>query len=214
MTNQNLIFLLFAAMPIIMLIGFFGGLLSTLAAARASYQAQKRAWKKLAAQTGLTFASSGLWGLQLCVTGAYRGRRLTLDTFTRGGGGDSPSTSYTRIVIFVNNQSHVYLVLYEEDVFSKIGKLFGAQDIQLGDEEMDRRFMIKGQPENVIMSLLTTGGLRQRLLEARSLNLEMDGRELCYEKQGVETGVNYLRFLFNLLSDMAEAVERVGGDCQ
>jgi hypothetical protein len=145
------------------------------------------------------------------MTGTYRGRSLTLDTFTRGGGADSAPTSYTRIVIFVNNQSHFYLALYEESVFSKIGKLFGAQDIQIGDEEIDRRFMIKGQPESVIVSLIATSGLHQKLLKARSLNLEMDGRELYFEEQGVEMDVNYLRFLFDLLSDMAEAIERAGG---
>jgi hypothetical protein len=211
MTNPDLIFLLFCGLCGLQIISFFGGLLSILAAVRVRHQAQKRAWQKLAAQTGLTCESSGLWGLQLCVTGTYRGRSLTLDTFTRGGGADSAPTSYTRIVIFVNNQSHFYLALYEESVFSKIGKLFGAQDIQIGDEEIDRRFMIKGQPESVIVSLIATSGLRQKLLEARSLNLEMDGRELYFEEQGVEMDVNYLRFLFDLLSDMAEAIERAGG---
>jgi len=85
------------------------------------------------------------------------------------------------------------------------------QDVQIGDEDMDRRFIIKSKPENFAASLLTAGGLRQKLLEARSLNIELDGRELHFEQIGLLTNVDYLRSVFDLLSDVAGAVERMGG---
>lgn len=169
-------------------------------------QARQRAWSELAVRTGLT-CEPGSFFRPPYVTGVYRGHQLTLDTFTRGSG--KSSTTYTRIVLFVNNQSNLYLALYEESIFSKIGKFFGAQDIQVGDEEIDRRFIIKGRPEDSVVRLLNSIGLRQKLLEARSLNLEVDGRELHFEKVGVELNVDYLQFLFDLLGDMAATVERL-----
>jgi hypothetical protein len=172
-------------------------------------QARLKAWRELAERMGLTWEPGSLLGHPPYVKGKYRGHELTLDTFRRGSGRNS--TTYTRIILFVNNQSNLYLTLYEESVFSKIGKLFGAQDIQVGDEEIDRRFMIKGQPEDSVTRLLTPISLRQKLLEARSVNLEVDGRELHFEKKGEESDVNYLQFLFDLLSDLAEAVERITG---
>jgi len=33
-------------------------------------------------------------------------------------------------------------------------------------------------------------------------------------RRELEAGVNYLRFLFDLLSDMAEAIERAEGTCR
>lgn len=173
-----------------------------------SRRAREKAWRELAESLGLTYESGGFLGLSR-VTGTYHGHSLTLDTFTRGSG--KSRTTYTRIVLFVNNQATAYLALYEEGVFSKIGKFFGMQDIQIGDEELDRRFIIKSRPENFAASLLLAGGLRQKLLETRPLNIELDGRELHFEQVGVLMNVDYLRSLFDLLSDVAGAVERKDG---
>ncbi|MBI3361577.1 MAG: hypothetical protein HY023_10775, partial [Chloroflexi bacterium] len=111
---------------------------------------------------------------------------------------------------FVNNQANVYLALYEESVFSKIGKFFGMEDVQIGDEDVDRRFIIKSRPETFAARLFTSINLRQKLLQARAVNIEVDGRELHFEQQGVETNADYMQFLFDLLSDVAEMVERAG----
>jgi len=189
---------------------FVGVIVLVVAIAYFRRQARQRAWSELADRTGLTFESDGWFGTSR-VTGVYRGHQLTLDTFRRGSSGKN-STTYTRIVLFVNNQSNLYLALYHEGVFSKIGKFFGMQDIQVGDIELDRRFIIKGKPEKAVVSVLTSGALPQKLLEARSVNLEVDGRELHFEQVGVELKVDYLEFLFDLLSDLAEAVERLSQD--
>jgi hypothetical protein len=173
-----------------------------------SRQAQQKAWGELAARTGLTFEAGGFFGPAPRVSGTYRGHALTLDTFTRGSG--KSRTTYTRIVLFVNNAANIYLALYQEGVFSKIGKFFGMQDIQIGDEEIDRRFIIKSKPESFAAGLFTSISLRQQVLQTRTLNVEVDGRELTFEQVGVLKDVDYLKFLFDLLSDVAERVERAG----
>ena len=174
-----------------------------------SRQAQQRAWGELAARTGLTFEPGRFFGPVPHVTGTYRSRPLTLDTFTRGSG--KHQHTYTRIVLYVDNPANVYLALYQESVFSKIGKFFGMADIQIGDEEVDRRFIIKSKPESFAASLFTSISLRQQLLQARVLNVEADGRELTFEQVGLLNDVEYLKFLFDLLCQLAERVEQVGG---
>lgn len=174
-----------------------------------SRRAREKAWRELADSTGLTYESGGFLGSSR-VTGTYRSHSLTLETFTRGTG--KSRTTYTRIVLFVNNQTGAYLALYEEGFFSKIGKFFGMQDIQIGDEELDQRFIIKSRPESYAAGLLRVGGLRQRLMEMRPLNIELDGRELHFEQVGVLKNLDYLRSLFDLLSDLAGAIERTGGE--
>ncbi|MBI3762629.1 MAG: hypothetical protein HY260_12330 [Chloroflexi bacterium] len=170
-------------------------------------QARERAWGELAGRTGLTLEPGNfLTGPR--VTGNFRGHTITLDTFSRGSG--KSRTTYTRIVVFVNNQANVYLALYQESVFSKIGKFFGMEDVQIGDEDVDRRFIIKSRPETFAARLFTSINLRQKLLQARAVNIEVDGRELHFEQQGVETNADYMQFLFDLLSDVAEMVERAG----
>ena len=188
---------------------FFVGVFALVfAVAYFGRRAQQTAWSDLAARTGLTFEPGGFFGPVPRVTGAYRGHPLTLDTFTRGSGKNR--TTYTRIVLFVNNAANVYLALYQESVFSKIGKFFGMQDIQIGDEEIDRRFIIKSKPESFAASPFTSISLRQQLLQARVLNVEVDGRELTFEQVGVLKEAEYLKFLFDLLSQLAEKVEAGG----
>jgi hypothetical protein len=201
MTNPNLAVLNLQALFLVALV-----VIAVIVFLR--YQARRRAWGELAMRTGLTCEPAGFLGLSQRVTGAYRGRALTLDTFTRRSG--EHSTTYTRIVVPVNNASSLRLELYEQGLLSEIGKLLGAQDIQTGDQELDRRFIIKGQPEDAIVRLLTSGGLYDKLLQARSLNLRVDGGQVRWEKRNVESDVDYLQSLFDLLSDLAEAVERVG----
>jgi hypothetical protein len=184
---------------------FFVGVIAMLYFSR---RAHEKAWRELAESTGLTYESGGFLGSPL-VTGTYRGHQLTLDTFTRGTG--KSRQTYTRMVLFVNNQTNAYLALYQESVFSKVGKFFGMQDVQVGDEDFDRRFIIKSRPENYVSGLLMTGDLRQKLLEARSVNIELDGRELHFEQLGFLTKQEYLRSVFDLLSDVAAAIERAGG---
>ena len=188
---------------------FFGGIVALVfGTVYFSRQAQQRAWGELAAHTGLTFEPGRFFGPGPHVTGTYRSRPLTLDTFTRGSGKHRPT--YTRIVLFMDNPANVYLALYQESVFSKIGKFFGMQDLQIGDEEVDRRFIIKSKPENFAASLFTSISLRQQFLQARVLNVEVDGRELTFEQVGVLTDAEYLKFLFDLLSEVAARVERAG----
>ena len=172
-------------------------------------QAQQKAWSDLATQTGLTFEPGGFFGPVPRVTGIHRGHTLTLDTFTRSSG--KHRTTYTRIVLFVDNPANIYLALYQESMFSKIGKFFGMADIQIRDEEVDRRFIIKSKPENFAASLFTSISLRQQFLQARVINVEVDGRELTFEQVGLLNDVEYLKFLFDLLCQLAERVEQAGG---
>jgi hypothetical protein len=191
-------------------IGVIAAVVAALAVwAYLRYQARRRAWSDLAARTGLALESAGWFGLSLRVTGVYRRRLLTLDTFTRSSG--RHSVTYTRLVVTVSNTSGLGLALYEQGLLSQVGKLLGMQDIQVGDEELDRRFVIKGQPEAAIVNLLTFGGLRQSLLQARSLNINVEGQHVRFEKKGGESDVDYIQFLFDLLSELAAAVERIGG---
>jgi hypothetical protein len=170
-------------------------------------QARQQAWSELAARTGLTFEPGGIFA-PMVVAGNYRGRPLTLDTFTRRTGKNS--TTYTRIQLGANNPSALSLAIYDENVLSKLGKALGMQDIQTGDDELDRRFTIRGQPEPMIISLLASISLRQQLLQARSVHVEVKGQQVYWQQRGAESNADYLQFVFDLLSDLAEAVGRTG----
>jgi len=43
------------------------------------------------------------------------------------------------------------------------------------------------------------------------VNLEVDGSKLFFDQIGVLEDVEYLQFLFDLLSNLADAIEQAGG---
>ncbi|MEJ5202120.1 MAG: hypothetical protein WHV66_07780, partial [Anaerolineales bacterium] len=73
---------------------------------------------------------------------------------------------------------------------------------------VDKRFIIKSAPESFAVRLFLNSSIRERFLQAKSVNLSVDGNTLTFEQPGVLTKIPYLQFLFDLLVDLAEAVER------
>ncbi len=171
-------------------------------------QSRRRAWEELAARLGLTFTPGNWIGRGMSVSGTYRSQHITLDKFTRRTGKNS--TTYTRVVLFLKQPAQIELVIYTEGLFSKIGKLLGMKDIQTGDEAIDQRYIIKGQPENSIASLLASYDLRQKLVEAPALHIKVQGQEIYYEKRGFIRDENNLVALFDLITSLASGIDRLG----
>jgi hypothetical protein len=173
-----------------------------------SVQARNKAWGELADRTGLMLQGGGFLSSPR-LEGVYRGHSTTLYTHTVHTG--KHSHTYTRVRMDVNNQAGLSLSLQRENVLSKIGKAVGMQDIQLGDEEMDQRFLIQGKPADEVSGLFTSISLRQRLLENNIHSLRLNGRTLEHSQSGVETRPDVLQGLFDTMADLADAVERAGG---
>lgn len=169
--------------------------------------ARRRAWTQVAERANLFFEPGNMFGSGLSVRGVYQGRELTLDSFTRRTGKNS--TTYTRIVLLLREPAGLEMTLNTEGLFSRVGKLLGMQDIQTGDEALDQRYIIKGQPQNLVMSVLQSFDLRQRLLEAPSLYIQVKGQQVYYEKRGFDHNENNLIALFDLMTSLAGGVERL-----
>jgi hypothetical protein len=170
-------------------------------------QSRRRAWEELAARLGLTFTPGNWTGSGMSITGTYHSQHLTLDTYTRRTGKNS--TSYTRIVLFLQQPTQLELEITNEGMFSKIGKLLGSKEIQTGDEAIDQRYIIKGQPENMIFNLLQSYDVRQKLVEAPSLNIRARGQEIYYDKRGFIKDENNLVVLFDLMTSLANGIDRL-----
>jgi hypothetical protein len=165
--------------------------------------ARQHPWIDLAARSGLSFDPGRLLGVGPNVTGKYHRHDLFLRTLTRG----SKNKVYTHILMDISNKSNLYLLLYDEDTQSKIANRLGARPIKSGDDTFDERFVAIGQPTNLAVNLLSNANLREKLLQARLLNIEIFDQHLHYERIDEETDINYLLFLFDLLDEIAENVD-------
>ena len=109
---------------------------------------RKKAWGALGSELDLQFVDGGFFGHPKLL-GDHRGVPVVVDVEVRGSG--KHKQTYTRVAADVPAVLPGGLAVSKEGVLSGIGKFFGAQDIEVGDETFDGACMIKGEvPSEVI----------------------------------------------------------------
>jgi hypothetical protein len=108
-------------------------------------------WRQLCAEIGAQYVEGGFWKGDK-VQATHGPWTITLDTYTVSTG--KSSTVYTRMrAPFVDPESFHFTV-YRKGIFSDMGKWFGMQDIEIGDETFDRDFILKSNQESKLRELL------------------------------------------------------------
>lgn len=173
---------------------------------------KKRFWGEAAQRAGLTCQVGNFFlGFPVQVFGTYRERKLKLSTFKQGKG-QIPST---RLEVSVENPAKASLRLRgpfgRKQAMSDKGvtDLFSATDArQFGD---DLRFFIRSSPVHLVTGMFKSGPLKDNLLQLKPLvNIELEGQKLYFEQIGIIEDVDYLHFLFDLLIDIADTIDRGG----
>ena len=107
----------------------------------------KNVWTEFAKEIGGTYYDRGRFRKGY-VTYHYKNWEIILDIHTVSNG--ETSTIYTRMRALFNNPYGFRFRIYRRHIFARIGKWLGMQDIETGDPEFDRNFIIKGnQPGKV-----------------------------------------------------------------
>jgi|GEM_PF-1790688 len=194
----------FCIFPILFLL-FFGTVIYILYRDRRKHA---DAWHEAARRAGLTF-NEPKWILgRPTLSGDWHGRALRVYTVTRGvpGSAMGGSTSYMRIEMAARLPEGRLISISERDFLSQLGR--PGEETRIGNAEFDQRFVARGEPPEFVRGLLGSSGLRRLLLQARYVNVESAEENIRYSQLNVETDVETMLFLFALLFDLAEAVER------
>ena len=106
-------------------------------------------------------------------------------------------------------EGHVEIT--REGVIAKIAKLFGAQDIQLGEEAFDRTFLVKGTSERTVRAVLSAL-VRQEMLQMDAVRVAYDdgsahkhGPMALLEVPRIVTGAAELDRVLAAVVEMARA---------
>lgn len=122
----------------------------------------KENWEAAAKKLHLIY-TPGIMFTPGSINGRYKHHYITVSTYTEGGG--KSSTTYTKYTITYNKKIPVKFKLTKEEMFHSLGKMFGFQDIQVGDETFDDNVIVKGDnPSNIIRFL--NAPRRKRIKEA------------------------------------------------
>ena len=162
------------------------------------------AWQQLAEQVGGQYVGGGLFrsGKVQATSG---GSTITLDTYSVGAG-DS-STQYTRIRAPLQNAGHFEFTVFREGLIGKLDKALGAQDIHIGVPDFDHDFVIQGNDEAKVRTLLAGACIRQLIQEQKSIRLTLKGDLLRFEAQGVIKDLPRLKALFDLFAALLQRLQ-------
>lgn len=163
-------------------------------------------WALFAQQNGLQYSGGISASSSPHIAGWYGRTHITLNTVTRGSGKNR--STYTQFNAHVNVPMPQGLNLTREGMFNKVGKFFGGQDVQLGDQQLDDAFLIKAHDVMGAFSLMRIPQVKQALLTflARHPNMQLNERHLMFEENGVlgdmarmKVGVDDLAYLCQTL---------------
>lgn len=126
----------------------------------------------------------------------------------------------TRIRTIFKNPNQLNFKLYHEGFFSSIGKMLGMQDILIGDDEFDQRFVVKSTDEIKIKQLLSDYKLKALLLFGKPITIETKLKDKClkspdesillYEATGIIKDLDTLENILNIFERFIECMIEIG----
>lgn len=181
---------------------------------------KKEIWKALCEQTGSTFIDGGfLKGDK--VIAQYRDWTITLDTYTVSTG--KSSTTYTRIRAPYVNADGFRFTIYRNGIFSDLGEFLGFRDIEIGNDDFDREFVIKSECEDKVRGLLADPKIQELIREQPRFHLRVKDDEgwfggafpegvdeLYFRVPGIIRDMEQLRQLFELFSEILDRLCLIG----
>ena len=181
---------------------------------------QDEVWRQLAQQIGAHYVDGGfLRGDR--VEAKVKAWTVTLDTYTVSTG--KSSVTFTRMRAPYVNPDGFRFRVYRKGFFSALAKGFGMQDIEVGEREFDEAFIIQGNEESKLRSLLANPRIRELLQAQPALHLEVKDSEgffgprfppnvdeLCFQVPGVIRDVALLEGLFDLFAEVLNYLCHLG----
>lgn len=181
-------------------------------------------WQQLCNEIGAEFVKGGLWKGDK-VEAEVQEWTITLDTYavTTSTGTTSTTTKYTRIRAPYINRDGFRFKIYRQGFFSNIGKLFGMQDIEVGDPEFDGEFVIQGNNEFQVRQLFANPKIRALIAVQPQICFEVkddegffgtkfpqEVDELHFLVNGVIKDVEQLKSLFDLFAEILNYLCHIG----
>jgi hypothetical protein len=178
-------------------------------------------WRQLAAETGASFVEGGFWKGDK-VEASHGEWRITLENVLYR---KTPATLLR--APYVNPDGFRFKV-YRKQIFSELGKMLGMQDVEVGQPDFDRDFVIQGTDEAKLRRLFANARIRELIaaqpqilftvkeapgIFTRDLFADVppeDVNTLGFLTGGVIQDKERLRLLFDLFAETLEELCRMG----
>jgi len=170
-----------------------------------------RSWSAVAAEHDLIFFEPGWFG-EFSMSGTYDGVSVEVYTETRSTGKNS--TTYTVYAASLPKRVPVDMVVHNEGMLSQVGKLFGGEDLEVGEPEVDDAFIFKTDHPTELLEFFDTpevvDAFRNLARTDHSVQIEygsiqIERRRLEPDRAPLERG---LQVVTGFARDLADGPER------
>ena len=177
-------------------------------------------WRQLCAEIGAQYVEGGFWKGDK-VQATHGPWTITLDTYTVSTG--KSSIVYTRMRAPFADTEEFRFTVYRKGIFSDAGKWFGMQDIEIGDEDFDRDFILKSNQEQKLRELLGSTKIRELISQQPQIYFAVKDDEgffgssfpggvdeLYFQVVGIVKDVERLKLLYALFAETLDQLCRIG----
>ena len=185
---------------------------------------RKEIWRQLSEQIGGRYIEGGFLKADK-VEAAHGEWIVTLDNFAVPTG--KVTIVYTRIRAPYVNPDGFRFTIYRRGAFSGLGRWWGIQDIEVGDETFDRDFVIQGTDESRVRQLFSNPRIRELVAVQPEIALTVKDDEgwfgprfpegvdeLSFVVGGVIKDIERLQRLYDLFAEILDELCRMGSAYQ
>ena len=207
-----LAYYLYSALPVLVVVGIAAFVAWRTWTAR---RREKEILRTIASRLGLTFSEPEttsnfvrmIGGWQM--SGTYN--RVPVRIYGKDARGEDSRAETTFIDVAANCQRKFELTIARETTMTRLGgALFGLQDVTTGNEELDRRVVIKGVPTHVVKRTVDHPELQRellRLFEHEGL-IHVDLRGAHYRQSASFKDERSVRTLLDAMTGTVLALEK------
>ena len=185
---------------------------------------RKEIWRQLSSELDAEYVEGGFWKKDK-VKATHGEWTITLDKYTVSTG--KVTIVYTRIRAPYVNSDGFRFAIYRRGFFSDIAKKFGMQDVEIGHEEFDRDFIVKGNDEGKLRALLSSAQVRDLIVAQPEIVFSVKDDEgyfgpafpegtdeLHFVVTGVIKDLDRLKLLYELFAETLDQLCRMGSAYQ
>lgn len=144
------------------------------------FGSKENIWKSFSEQTGGTFFE-GQYGMLEGTIISYKNWKIVFDYYDLYSG--KFNERFTRIFVSIVSLDNFRFEIYNNGIIRSIEKIFGAQDIEIGIKEFDKRFILKANNGFKLKKLLINPQIRQLLEIQNEVNFEISNYKGIWEKE-------------------------------
>ncbi|MHA3788710.1 hypothetical protein ACX0HA_10905 [Flavobacterium hauense] len=139
-------------------------------------------WKSFASQINGNYIEQHYWHSDKTEI-TYNNWKITFDNYTeyRTVANSDVQQTYTRVTAPYITIDGFKFKIARKSIISSIVKLFGGQDIEIGDVIFDQNFVIKSNNPSQVNALLKNNEIRRWIEEQPKINLEISNQKGIWE---------------------------------